>query len=573
MLQNCAIILLMVIGVKNIVFALPFAFKFSHGFYHFYSTHLNPNMVIMPNVLSFTTGALMLLLAYRLYKRVKMAWVIEMVVLTISIAIQIIKWHTFTVPLIIFEILVWLILLISYKDYSRKSDPITVKWAIICALISLVVVVTNATIGLFLIRSHLKDVHDVIDSFMYTIKLLFLMDPSAVVTTSKIGKIYVESLIWLNWIGIIFSALLILKPLIVKHSHNQKDKEKVRSLVLAYGQNPMSYLALENDKKYFFGNQVEGVVAYTVAANVFVCCGDMICKKEDSETFLNEILAFCNQNDWSILLLNVTDFLKDTYKKAGFGIAKYGEDACFKLDEYTLAGGKIAKVRTAINRANKEGVTVHEYKPTVEYDALLEKELKAVSADWLEGKNMSELCFMLGSLGLEDPMDRRYFYANDASGRPVGLVVFLPFLQKDAYLADVTRYRKDAPVGVLEKIIFDSFMIMKEEGITWGSMGLSPLYNVSDNDKNTITEKLFTFVYENLNNAYGFKQLHFAKEKYAPTQWQSRYIAFSPKPFSPQLAFAIVKAQNPKGISDILLSQLKNLRLGDKHEPKNKSES
>lgn len=556
-IKNIALVLLILIGLKNIIFSLPFQIKFSSRFYNFYSTKINPNMIMMPSVLSIITGVLMLLVAYRLYKRVKMAWLIEITVLTISIVIQIIKWHTFTVPIIILELFVLIILLLSHKDYSRKSDPITVKLAIRFSLISLCLVVLNATLGLFLIRSHIKGVHDIIDSFMYTIELLFLMDSSVIVTTSKLATLYVKSLIWINWICIIFSFMLILKPLVIKRSWTKNDKEKIRRLVLSYGQNPMSYLALEDDKKYFFGIKVEGVAPYTIASNVFVCCGDMICKKEDSETFLKEIMEFCNQNNYSIMFLNVTDYLLDIYAKAGFGVVKYGEDACFKLDEYKLAGGKIAKVRAAINRANKDGLTVREYKPTEKYDSELEKELKEISDEWLEGKNMSEMHFMLGGLGLDNPMDRRYFYAKDVNDKSVGFVVFTPFLQKNAYLADVTRYRKGAPVGTLEKIIFDAFMVMKDEGVEWGSMGLSPLYNVSSDDKVTITEKLFAFVYEHLNKAYGFKTLHSAKEKYAPTHWQSRYIAFNPKPFSPQLAFAIVKAQNPKGISEVLLSQLK----------------
>ena len=56
--------------------------------------------------------------------------------------------------------------------------------------------------------------------------------------------------------------------------------------------------------------------------------------------------------------------------------------------------------------------------------------------------------------------------------------------------------------------------------------------------------------------AQRFKALHHAKEKYAPSGWEERYIAYYPKPFSPQYAYAIVKAQNPENISKLVLSQL-----------------
>src|SRR5665648_1279489 len=97
----------------------------------------------------------------------------------------------------------------------------------------------------------------------------------------------------------------------------------------------MAYLALENDKKYFFGNDMTGVCAYQIIGNVFVVCGDIICDKRDGFRFLNEILTFCKENGYSIILLNITDLFRNLYQSAGFGILKYGEDACFKPVSYT----------------------------------------------------------------------------------------------------------------------------------------------------------------------------------------------------------------------------------------------
>jgi phosphatidylglycerol lysyltransferase len=124
-------------------------------------------------------------------------------------------------------------------------------------------------------------------------------------------------------------------------------------------------------------------------------------------------------------------------------------------------------------------------------------------------------------------------------------------------MADVTRRLPDAPQGVLEILIYEAFMIMRDEGVEWGSMGLSPLANVRDEDHKMIISRLFEFVYENLNRMYGFKALHHSKEKYAPTEWQNKYIAYHPTLFSPKMAYAIVKSQNPKGIPELLQAQLK----------------
>jgi phosphatidylglycerol lysyltransferase len=363
--------------------------------------------------------------------------------------------------------------------------------------------------------------------------------------------------------GSFASAFLLLKPLVYNPIQSKYDKERVQNLVMSFGQNPMAYLSLENDKKYFFGKTVEGVCSYQVAGNVFAVCGDMICDEKDGFIFLNEILAFCKQNGYDIIFLNITDAFIELYKMAGFGVAKYGEDACFKLSEYNLEGGRVAKVRAAINHANKAGIRVIEYKPQEAKDYNIENQISDITKEWLQNKGGDEMGFMLGGTGIEDPLDRRYFYAVDTEGRMLGFVVFLPYLSGKGYLADVTRRRNDAPQGVLEKIIYDAFMHMRDEGVVWGNIGLSPLYNVAEDDRTTIPEKLFNYIYENMNNSYHFKALHHAKKKYAPTGWQPRYLAYRPRPFSPGFAYALLRVQVGKGITKIVFSEFGRKRSGN----------
>ncbi|MGL5438953.1 MAG: phosphatidylglycerol lysyltransferase domain-containing protein [Filifactoraceae bacterium] len=218
-------------------------------------------------------------------------------------------------------------------------------------------------------------------------------------------------------------------------------------MVKKYGQNPMAYLALEDDKKYFFGSDCEGVIAFAVAADVAVCCGDIITSDQQAPILLSEFMAFCRENNYSILLMNVTQRFLELYKTMGFGTIKYGEDACFLLSEYNLSGGRVAKVRAAINHANKAGITVEEYKPQQKRDFKLENKINEVSRNWLANKNCGELIFTLGSIGFDHPYEKRYFVAKDVNNKVLGFVVFIPYEGKQAYLADITRRVSNSPQG------------------------------------------------------------------------------------------------------------------------------
>ncbi len=555
-IQNVAIFLLVLVGIRNMLASLPIHLAFWNQLNTYYN-HINPSAAAVHRVLSFLTGFLVVVLALRLYKRVRLALLLELIVLSISIVSHFILHRGNLSPITFIELLILVILAASYRDFRRRSDHISVKWALILAALSIVLVVTNTTIGMFMLKEHYHSLHDLGDAFLRSVQFLFMMDSQATGFVTKTGRIYADSMIVLNWICIIGSTLLILKPLVLNSITSSHERERARGLALKYGQNPISYLAVENDKRYFFGANVEGVAAYTIVGDVFVCCGDIICADENAKLFLQELATFCKDNNWDILLLNITEHYLPLYQESGMGCVKYGEDACFFLAEYNLKGGAVAKVRAAINHANKAGITVSEYKPLQHRDTAVEDEINAVSQQWLSDKRGDELSFMLGGTGLENPMERRYFLSRDADGKLLGFVVFLPYAAQKGYLADVTRRLPNAPQGVLEKTVYDAFMIMRDEGVQWGCMGLSPLYNMPDGDKKKFTEKLFSFVYDHLNDIYGFKALHHAKEKYAPTHWQPRYLAYYPNSFSPRLAYAMVKAQNPGGISKLLLVELK----------------
>jgi len=335
-------------------------------------------------------------------------------------------------------------------------------------------------------------------------------------------------------------------------------KSLARELVLKYGQNSSSYLALEDDKILFFGKNIDGIVAYGVVGNVVTVCGDPICAPDDFVQFLAEFKAFCTECSYECIFLGTSEVFLKEYEMLGYSHVKAGEEARFKLDEYQLAGGKMAKMRALINHANKE-VTTREYKPTVEKNEEIEKGINNVSEEWLEGKKSGQLGFSVGGTGLGDPMDRRYFYAVDAEEKIVGFNVFLPYDNKNGYLADVTRRIPHAPGGVTEKLIYDGFMVFKEEGAQWGNMGMATFANVGEEGvKDDLTVKFLEFIYEKCNGFYGFKDLHKAKEKYSPTVWAPGYFVYSTKNVTPEIAFAAIKIQNPGGMKDFVLSSVKS---------------
>ncbi len=176
----------------------------------------------------------------------------------------------------------------------------------------------------------------------------------------------------------------------------------------------------------------------------------MICDPVDGAVLLSEFMEFCRKNNYAILFLNVTETFLEIYRLMGFGVTKYGEDACFELSDYNLAGGRVAKVRAAINHADKAGITVSEYQPKQGRDEKVEREIEEISESWLKTKKSGELSFMLGCINLEDSLERRYFVARDSGGAMLGFVVFVPYNGKEGYPADITAAAAALPRASLK---------------------------------------------------------------------------------------------------------------------------
>lgn len=555
-LQNVAIVALLVTSLSSALGPLMQVFGPFRRFGRApYPTIMNPYgiNVDMHRVLAFVLGLLSVFLAYRLYQRTRLAWVVQIMLLSGLLLLNLLHLRPVVIPLVITQAFVLAVLGLTRDDFSRSPDHPSLHRALLMALGICAVVLVNAVLSVFLFKSHFAGVHTLYDAVGRTLHFIAMMDAGYSGYTTTAGLVYANSLIVITWFFLIGALLLVLKPLVYDPLSGLYDRRRVYGLVRHFGQNPVSYLALEADKRYFFGSAVDGVVAYAVIGGVLVCCGDMICEPDDAPVFLGEIAEFARSNAWGVLFVSVTDAMLGVYESGGFGLAKLGEDACFDLEAYNLRGNQVAKVRAAINRANKDGLSVTEYKPVEGHDAGIEKDMAKVSRAWFDGKR-AQFGFMIGTDGLDNPLGRRYFYARDAAGAMVGYVVFLPY-QGDGgmgYMADITRRIPGGPQGVMEKIIYDAFTQMRSEGVQWGNLGLCPLVNVCGEEDKTPLGRVFRFVYENLSGVFDFKALHHAKKKFAPTQWQPRYLAYSPKPFSPRFAYALVSAQSATGLRTLL---------------------
>ena len=484
-------------------------------------------------------GLLLVLVTWYLFKRRFVAWLVAVIALSAGFALYLPHRDTLMLTIGALHLFCLVTLAASHRHFCRGADRPSLRRGLTIFLAMMVFIVLDAVIGRLLAHPHLTWM----DSLTRVGNTLF-------VTGGQRPATWFAVVVF--WTCFVIGVLLVLRPVIFQAVMTPRLKARARALVQAHGDNPLSYLALENDKLLFFSQAAPGVVAYTITGDFVIALGDPICAKDDIGVVLREFDEFCAASDYTIAFLGSDGTFLDQYAALGYDRIKAGEEACFDLTGFTLAGGARAKMRSKVNGATHSGVTVEEYRPLEGRDTAIERAIEQVSAEWLQQKKSGELTFVVGGVNLGDPADRRYFIARDAGGQIVGFNVFLPYAGGKGYLVDVTRRRIGAPPGVTEKITAEAFARFKEEGCLYASLGGAPLAHLGEDDnQHPVADRALGLVYEKGNRFYGFKALRRAKNKYGPT-WRPTYWVYPRGALTPRMVMAVIKAQNPGGFRDFL---------------------
>lgn len=514
-------------------------------------------------------SVILFFLSFQLKKRKHSAWKITVFVLILSLLrcmAELTESPTHRIAFVINGLLL-IGFCVFRTDFCCPASKRSRQQAMVLFGVSLVGILINAGLGYHYLKLAVQPNGGSVSFWQSLLEgagMIFGMSVSPV--TSPWAQRAEPVIFWFSWGCMLASVLYAVRPWLEAPSDG-RDIQHARTLLHLYGKNPCSYLTLEEDKTLYFGKSVDGVIPYGTVDDTVIVNGDPICADENFGTLLAEFREFCQKSAYKLFFLGLTDDYLEEYKKQGFGIVKAGEEARFKLADYEISGKKGAKMRMNINHATKAGITIKEYRIGEQRDPEIEAGLTRVSDEWLSEKKSGLLTFTMGTVGLDNPMDRRYFYAQTEAGKIVAFVVFVPFMAGNGYMADVTRHGNDAPGGVMETIIYQAFQAFKEEGIEYGSLGVAPLTGLDEKSANPI-EKLLRFIYDNLNACYGFRDLYRAKEKYSPTEWVPSYYAYLPKVPTPDMFYAVVKIQNPQGVMDYVRSFLKERfqRKQDKKE-------
>ena len=498
------------------------------------------------------SGICLLGIARGVWRRKRAAWWISVVLLSVTAILQVTRrahFHHAVPTAIILGLLIW-----RRRDYLAQSDRASVQWALIVGIPLFVGVFIYAVVGLVRLQGQAIGHVDIAGAVQAVLQLIFLQTTDSEIATSPQGtNFFIQVSAGGMFCGLLMVVLL-LRPVFERVVTSGTCIARVRKIIDEYGCDPLDEFAFLPDKQFFFTSSERSFLAYALWRNFAVCLVGPIGPSEDRLSATHDFLLFCAAQDWHPVFYFARSELRPILTQCGLKSFKVGEDARLSVTDFNLKGGRFQNLRTACNKARKEGKEFRWYQPgNGPFDYGLEAQLKVLSDEWLQAKHGTEMAFDLGSFNLEQIRKRGVATIFDADSRLIAFATWLPYKQRTGRSLDLMRGHASAK-GIMDFLILESIDHFRELGVEEVSLGNAPLANVEQNrELYRREEKAVKFLFEKFNRYYGYKSLFEFKKKYQPV-WRGRYLGFRPNANLLLVALALVRVHLPQGLIRILRS-------------------
>ncbi|EBA09683.1 bifunctional lysylphosphatidylglycerol flippase/synthetase MprF [Sagittula stellata] len=309
----------------------------------------------------------------------------------------------------------------------------------------------------------------------------------------------------------------------------------VRNLV-AQSEDTEANIALTGDKLFLVSEDETAFIAYADTGKSLIAKGDPVGDVTAGQALIWALRERAYRAGKRVAFYSVSPAYLPTYLDLGLSILKIGEVARVDLRGFTLDGSKRKDLRQARNRAARDGF-VFAVIPRAELGAIL-PELRHISDAWLERKQGEEKGFSLGAF-TEDYM-RNFDVAvlRDPDGQIVAFANLFQGAERSELSLDLMRYLPEAPHFAMDALFAEMMLWGAAEGYRWMSLGAAPFSGVENRELAPLWNRIGGFIYEHGEHFYRFGGLRAYKEKFDPV-WSPNYLACPGGLAAPQILYEV----------------------------------
>ncbi len=511
-------LLLIILGVVNIISAIMPA--------------LPQRMMLLQNIIPTVaiqasnwfilfSGVFMLMVAVYLIRGLRSAWLLAMVLSSISLIAHITKGIDWEEAIVAFITLISL--LFTREQYVIKpSSPIKRNiW--FPAVVAFSCVLIFGTTGFYFLETkHFQGDFTLWESFQETITAFFLLNLDLTPVTS-FGKSFLFGLHVLGLFTMVFWMYLFLRPYIFKPAIPISDENQLaKQLVEKYGKSSLDYFKTYQDKSFWFNVEKTGFISYKIALDYAIVLENPVAETIEIQKRL--ILKFeedCEKNGIRVVYYRIPENSLPLYASVNKKRLPIGAEAVVNLTDFNLEGSEKKGLRNNVKKLSQSGYLFKIYE-VPQKDGFLQQ-LKTVSNDWLEEMGCKEIVFAQGVFCELELKYQTIFTIENKEGKIEGFVNLIPNYTKGQANFDLMRKTKTSPSGTMDFLFVNMFEELKIRGFTSCNLGMVPLSGI--NAPNTIAERALHTAYEKIKHFGHYKSLYQFKEKFDP-EWEMMYLIY-----------------------------------------------
>lgn len=491
------------------------------------------------------TGFILLALATNLLRRKRVAWLITISLLIISIFSHLLKGWDYEESLLSAVLLIQLILM--RHEFTAQSDRPSIARGFRVLIGALLFTLAYGTIGFYLLDGKFSENFNWGEAVVQTLAMFFTEDNWGLQPRTRFGNFFANSIYIIAASTFTIALVMLLQPVFLRNSASIKERQKAKEIVENYGCSSLAAFTLLSDKSYFFSPSGRSVIAYVPKGRGAIALGDAIGPVEDRQEAIASFKLFCQRNDWYPAFYQALPNDIDLYKSLGFKVLKIGEEAIINLANFTLQGKAGKNFRPSINRLTKLGYQIAFYPPPIADDLL--HQLKSVSDEWLKMVQGSEKRFSLGWFDEAYLRECEIAVVHTHEGEISAFANIVQEYQLNEVTNDMMRHRHSIENGTMDFLFVSMLQHFKEKGYDSFNFGLSALAGVGENPESRRLEKVLHYLYQHLNSFYNFQGLHAYKDKFHP-HWEPRYLVYPSLTALPNVVVALIRADSGDRLLD-----------------------
>ena len=463
-------------------------------------------------------GFALLLLAFGLARRQRMAWLLTLGALfvsTVSHLMANIEYGEAILAALLACYLLW-----QHSHFQARSDPPTLRRGVRTILVALSVTIVYGATGFFLLARHYDVIFSLWTALRQTVVMFTQFYNPGLHPLTGLGHYFAASIYLVGIVSLGYGLWSVLRPVVLRRSATATEQARAQQIVEQNGGTALARFLLFPDKAYYF-TKGGSVIGYATRGGTAIALGDPVGPSADIANAITGFHKYCQQQGWQTAFYQtLPDHLKH-YQESGFEAIRIGHEAVIDLQNFTLAGKSGKEFRTVINRMTRLGHTAEIIEPPLR--AELVAELRAVSDDWLALMHGKELRFSLGWFQDEYVRTSPVIVIRTEFGQVSAFANLVPAYQKNEVSVDLMRRRHEALPGTMDFLFSILLQWSKERGYATFNLGLSALSGVGEEPTDPAMEKALHYAYNHINQFYNFQGLHAFKAKFNPS-WEPRYL-------------------------------------------------